>query len=162
MFTVPAFGLAPVPYWYTTLKQELYLPLRRRGIRLSSLIDDTAVFANGGSQGAALSLCLVELMTSLGFHLHPTKCVLQPTQQLRYLGLMVDTEQMVFRVPDDKLGEFLEEVGVTHAGGLWAAAGPLRLRVPPIPTPVGQCGRALSLRSCWHVCRQRRPCRSAR
>ncbi|EFN51989.1 hypothetical protein CHLNCDRAFT_54750 [Chlorella variabilis] len=134
VFTVPAFGLALVPYWYTTLKQELYLPLRRRGIRLSSLIDDTAVFANGGSQGAALSLCL----------------------QLRYLGLMVDTEQMVFRVPDDKLGEFLEEAEAALQERAMTGRQVRRLAGKLVSFTLAVQGAPLLFRALFHAARPAR------
>ena len=40
VWTVPAFGLSVVPYIYSTVKQELFRPLRDMGVRMAFLIDD--------------------------------------------------------------------------------------------------------------------------
>ncbi|KXZ50413.1 hypothetical protein GPECTOR_16g587 [Gonium pectorale] len=97
------FGLAPACRQYTALQRELFRPLRRHGVRLTFLIDDHLGVA--ASRAAALYQCrtTIMIMAALGFTLSWKKCRWIPAQQVRFLGLTVDSERLCFRVPDDKV-----------------------------------------------------------
>ena len=82
VFTVPAFGLAPVPRLYTAAMEEVYLRVRDAGVRLTFMIDDMCGWASSEGQAAALCRALVELLAALGFYLRPDKCQLRPRQQV--------------------------------------------------------------------------------
>lgn len=118
---MPAFGLGPVPRLYTAAMEEVYLRVRELGVRLTYMIDDMTCWA--ATEGQAMHLCraLVELLAALGFYLRPDKCQLRPSRQVRFLGLIVDSAELTFRVPDDKLQRFL--------------AGARALLGEPRPTP---------------------------
>ncbi len=98
-----AFGLAPACHQYTHLKLELLRPLRAAGLRLSFLIDDLFLAVQGRGKAQWLARALVELLVSLGFTLSLSKCQLVPQQRVRFLGLEVDSQQLAFVVPDDKV-----------------------------------------------------------
>ena len=109
VFTVPAFGLAPVPRIYTSLMEEVYLRVREAGVPMTFMIDDQANWAHSEGQAKAQCSALVRLLATLGFYLRPDKCQLRPMQLVRFLGLVTDAAELVFRVPDDKLQRFLAE-----------------------------------------------------
>ncbi|KXZ40999.1 hypothetical protein GPECTOR_1018g286 [Gonium pectorale] len=107
---VLAFGFAPACWTYSLLKQELFRPLRERGVDLSYLIDDCLAAAQ--SRAAAQYLCraLVRLLTALGFTLSLDKCQLQPAQRVRFLGFIVDAGAEAFEVPPEKVEALAEQV----------------------------------------------------
>jgi hypothetical protein len=106
VFTVPAFGLAPAPRWYTEGMQEVFRAVRNQGVRMSFMIDDQCNWAGTEGQSKAQCEAMVQLLAALGFYLRPDKCQLRPVQRLRYLGLEADTTQLRFWVPEDKLRRF--------------------------------------------------------
>jgi hypothetical protein len=82
VFTVPAFGLAPVPRIYTALMEEVYLRVREAGVPMTFMIDDQANWAKSEGQAKAQCSALVQLLATLGFYLRPDKCQLRPRQQV--------------------------------------------------------------------------------
>ena len=112
-----AFGFAPACWVYSLLKQELFRPLRQRGVNLAFLIDDCAVAAR--NMAAAQHLCgaVVDLLTALGFTLSLEKCQLYPAPRVRFLGLIVDTEREAFEVPEDKVRQLEDTVANLEAAG---------------------------------------------
>lgn len=107
VFTVPAFGLAPAPRWYTEGMQEVYRLVRQQGVNMTFMIDDQANWAPALGQAKAQCEALVRILAALGFYLRPDKCQLRPTLRLRFLGLEVDTSMLKFWVPQDKLQRFV-------------------------------------------------------
>ena len=52
VWKIAAFGISVLPWMYTTLRQEVYRPLRERGVRMAFLIDDICK----GCESSALSI----------------------------------------------------------------------------------------------------------
>lgn len=101
-FTHLPFGLAPACYVYTTIKQEIYRPLREAGIRLVFLIDDQLSLQQGACRTRCQSGAMGRLLGSLGWYLSFTKCQWEPTQSPRFLGLIADLALRAFRIPPEK------------------------------------------------------------
>ena len=101
-FTHLPFGLAPACYVYTFIKQEIYRPLRAAGLRMAFLIDDQISLQRGVARTRCQSGAMCKLLAALGWTLSLPKCQLEPSQLLRFLGLMVDLKDRSFRVPEDK------------------------------------------------------------
>lgn len=116
MMSLPLAGLGPVPRWYTILMNEVYLPMRQRGVCLAFLIDDQVNLAPTLARAAAQGEAVARLLIAVGFWLNPKKCQLRPSQLLQFLGMMIDTVGMRFFIPEQKLESFRQE---TEA--LWAA-----------------------------------------
>ena len=98
-----AFGLAPACWVYSTLKLEMFRPLRACGMDLAFLIDDCLGAARSVGEARFQCRLLVELMTTLGFTLSLNKCQLQPSARVRFLGFLVDSENQTLSVPEDKV-----------------------------------------------------------
>ncbi|KXZ51461.1 hypothetical protein GPECTOR_12g424 [Gonium pectorale] len=97
-----AFGFAPACWVYTLTKQEVFRPLRVLGWDLAYLIDDCLTAARTEAEARFRARQLVRLLTALGFTLGAAKCHLAPSQQVPFLGFVVDAEKQVLRVPEPK------------------------------------------------------------
>ena len=113
VWTVLPFGWNESPFVYQTVSGVRSQFLRSRGIPTVTYIDDAwqcSPVAGRAKEpreqwlAAAEGLRLaVALSAYAGFCLSIAKCDLIPTLSLRYLGLICDSGQTVFRVPSDKL-----------------------------------------------------------
>lgn len=83
--------------------QEVYKLVRNQGAMMTFMIDDQANWARTEGQARVQCEVMVHLLAALGFYLRPDKCQLRPVQRLKFLGLEVDTMNMKFWVPQDKL-----------------------------------------------------------
>jgi hypothetical protein len=49
----------------------------------------------------------VNLLTKLGFVLHPEKCNLVPSTEIKFLGFYLNSEETSFRLPDEKVDKIV-------------------------------------------------------
>ena len=98
-----AFGLAPVPRVFTKLMKVVVAILRKRGIWLVIYLDDL-LFLNSSKDGVLADLKVaIELIESLGFLIKWSKSVTVPSQVMEYLGIIVDSLNLSFALPQDKV-----------------------------------------------------------
>lgn len=108
-YTHMCFGLASACEVYTTLMGEILRPLRSGQLaseRLTTMIDDTQIAYSSKAQGKYRMYTVVLLYSALGFFLSLDKCSLLPHHSNKFLGLIVDAQQLRFVVPDDKISKF--------------------------------------------------------
>lgn len=107
-FTHLPFGIAPACWVYSTIKAEVYRPLRAAGVRMAYLIDDQLGAAR--TKAAAMFQCrvVVTIITCLGFTLSLSKCHLLPATSATFLGTDVSAARQRFSVPPRKVQLFLE------------------------------------------------------
>ena len=103
------FGLASACKAYTDLMQEVYRPLRERGLRMTALIDDAMYAFSGKAAAKAEGLIVLKILSALGFFLSWPKCQLPPQQSGKFLGLIVNAATSSFGVPADKL-QYLQQL----------------------------------------------------
>ena len=108
VFTVLPFGLSSACRTYTRFMLQVYTPLRERGLKMTTFVDDAIFLAASRMQGWMGMKALLLLLTYLGFCLSRGKCVSEPAKKGQYLGLIVDLEEQAFQVPQDK-AEFMLE-----------------------------------------------------
>ncbi len=102
-------GLASACEGYTCLMGEVLRPLRGGQLaseRLTTMIDDTQSTFSSKAQGKFRMHTMVLLYAALGFFLSIEKCSLVPVQQNKFLGLIVDSQQLRFVVPADKIARY--------------------------------------------------------
>lgn len=109
-FKALPFGLSSAVKAYTDLMAVVYMPLRRQGWRFSFMIDDRIGLATTRMACWLHILTTVRVMCALGFHLGLAKCVLQPSQRLKYLGMLLALDSMQCMVPEQKLQKFVQAV----------------------------------------------------
>ncbi len=99
-FSCLPFGLPCAPWVFTkTLKPALTL-LKELGIRLVAYIDDIFVLAEIAKDHTS---ALIYLLENLGYIVHPEKTVTVPSQEIEFLGMVVDSSTMELRLPGQKL-----------------------------------------------------------
>ncbi|KAK4006475.1 hypothetical protein OUZ56_011629 [Daphnia magna] len=88
---------------FTKLLKVVMAVLRKEGIGLVVYLDDILI-VNASKRNLSPDIKnIVSLVQSLGFLVNWTKSVLQPSQILEYLGLMVNSKRMSFALPADKV-----------------------------------------------------------
>ena len=100
--TLP-FGLATAPRTFTKLLAPVITELRSRGLRLIIYLDDILLMASSPDILKSHSQMLMQLLQELGFILNLKKCVLQPTQEIEFLGFLVNSNTLSISLPEDKI-----------------------------------------------------------
>jgi hypothetical protein len=97
-----AFGLSPAPRIFTKILKVVMAFLRRRGIRLVIHLDDILILNESKEGLLADNDIVIGLLQSLGFLINWEKSIIVPTQTIEYLGLIVDSTDPSFSLPDCK------------------------------------------------------------
>ena len=85
---------------FTKLLKPVYANLRQQGQESSGYIDDSYLQGDDFANCVANVKATVNAFDSLGLITHPEKSALIPTQQLTYLGFMLDSVEMkIFLTP---------------------------------------------------------------
>ena len=106
--TLP-FRLAMAPITFTKLLHPVAASLRSQGIRLLIYLDDILVAAQTSTLAVQQMSLTISLLESLGFVLNWKKCVLNPEQNLEFLGFQVNTVSMTLSLPTEKLKKIRTE-----------------------------------------------------
>ena len=102
-FACLPFGLAVAPRVFTKIMKPVVALLRRTGIRLIIYLDDL-LFMSSSKVGLQQDMTTAQyLLENLGFVINLEKSCFQPTQQLEFLGFVVNTLDMTLLLPDCKV-----------------------------------------------------------
>ena len=99
------FGMAPAPRLFTKLMKVPMSVLRRLHIRLVIYIDDMLLMAQTMEEVLMARDTAIYLLQSLGLTINWDKSILQPCKEMRYLGVIVNSTEMTFQVPTDKVSQ---------------------------------------------------------
>jgi hypothetical protein len=102
-FKVLCFGFAQACFGFTKVMQEPMLELRKRGIPMSSYIDDALTAAKTFERCVRQSRLSALIVGALRAFLGLPKCKLTPEQILKWLGFIIDTLEQRFKVGEAKL-----------------------------------------------------------
>ena len=97
------FGLASAPRLFTKMLRPVVADLQRSGVQVSFYLDDGLVVADTPAACAAGVRLLLRRLRCLGFAVNTSKCHLQPTQRLEYLGVLLDTRRARMLLPAGKV-----------------------------------------------------------
>ena len=76
---------------------------RKQGVRLVIYLEDL-LFLNSTKEGVLVDLKVaIELIESLGFLINWSKSVIMPIQVMNYLGIIVESLNLSFVIPKDKV-----------------------------------------------------------
>ena len=95
-------GLSNCPRYFTKLMKPVYATLRSQGYLSTSFIDDSYLQGNTLEECTENVAKTVELLDSLGFIIHKEKSVLKPCKELRYLGFVLNSEDMTVTLPEER------------------------------------------------------------
>ena len=93
-YTCFANGLAPCPRLFTKLMNPVLTELRKRGILVTSFIDDSLLLDEDYKSCMNSLIDMLGLVDKLGFVVHPNKSVLEPCQEITYLGFVLNSKTM--------------------------------------------------------------------
>ena len=96
------FGLTSAPQVFTKILKPVVAYLRKQGIRLVVYLDDILLIASSKQECIRHLNKAIILLTSLGFVINEGKSCLVPSQQIQFLGFMLDSRTMMLSVPDSK------------------------------------------------------------
>jgi hypothetical protein len=96
------FGLCNAVFLFTKLMKPVVRELRRTGVRCLIYLDDLLLVGRTRREACTAVRKAQALLEALGWIINIEKSVLVPTQQIRYLGLLVDTVRMQIIAPPDK------------------------------------------------------------
>ena len=95
-------GLALAPRKFTKLLKPVLAKLREEGHVSTSFLDDSLLLSDSEEESVQNVQATVQLFRSLGFIIHPDKSVLEPTQQIQYLGVVIDSRDMSVRLTAER------------------------------------------------------------
>ena len=89
-YTCMENGLSCAPWVFTKLLKPVYATLHNLGYLSLGYIDDSYLQSDTSSECLRNVKVTASLFKKVGFHLHPTKSVIIPTQRLTFLGFVLD------------------------------------------------------------------------
>ena len=107
-FTCLLFGLTSAPMVFTKLLKPVMAFLREQGLRAIVYLDDLLIMNQSLEVLQSQVNHTVSLLESLGFTINREKSQLVPTQQIRFLGFIVDLVAMKLSLPADKLQQLIQ------------------------------------------------------
>ncbi len=102
-FTCLVMGLSISPLYFSKLVGVLVHLARRWGIHIPFYMDDTLLRAASFQQALQDTHVVRSLFQLAGFLLHGDKSVQTPTQQIKYLGFVIDSTTMCISLPEEKI-----------------------------------------------------------
>lgn len=109
-FTTLPFGLSSAPYIFTKILKPVAATLRKKSFLSVIYLDDFLLF------GDTYQDCLVniketlQLLNNLGFILNLQKCDLNPSQEKKFLGFILNSSSMNIILPDNKRLTLIERI----------------------------------------------------
>jgi hypothetical protein len=103
------FGLSSAPRAFTKLLKPVVAVLRSSGIRIVIYLDDILVMHQSAMELVNIFNMVLTLLRNLGFLVKMEKCSLHPTQELVFLGALLNSKKMTIAVPLEKLAHLQKE-----------------------------------------------------
>ena len=108
VFRVLPFGLSSACQLFTKLTRPLVYNWRAQGIISFIYIDDGLISSPDLHSALHNSTIVKASVTLSGFVPSKTKCLWQPETTIKYLGLIIDSRNLTFSVPPEKISKIVE------------------------------------------------------
>ena len=102
---VLVLGVKDAVYLFTRLTAPLMAALRKDGFRGQIYIDDVLTAGSSKEETLQAESKLYRMFNKGGWVFKPSKRSGDPSQQCQYLGLIIDSTDMTFNIPDEKVKE---------------------------------------------------------
>lgn len=113
-FTCLPFGLSSSPRVFTKVMKPIVAELRNKGIKLVIYLDDLAIVSGSHKKGEMDAKIVVNLLESLGFVVNHEKSSLTPSQQITYLGFVINSVNMTVSLPKEKLDHLITQASALY------------------------------------------------
>ena len=108
-YTCLAMGYSAAPRLFTLIMRQVAAYLRNSfGIVLSFYIDDTIILGDSAQEAWFGIRKVAETLDFLGFVVNTRKSNFIPTNRLRYLGMIIDSNSLMVELPDDKAMKLID------------------------------------------------------
>ena len=104
-FKVLMFGISIAVYVVTKLLRPVRNFFRSLNIRYNVYIDDSQLCAPTAALAESQTNFCIKVFKLLGWNINYKKSHLTPTQQITYLGFLIDSHQMMYFYPERKVIE---------------------------------------------------------
>ena len=109
VYCVPPFGLGPAPRVFTKITKPILVHIRQNLVICCVMyLDDLLIFGRTKSDCLQKAKKVMTLLQELGFTINKKKSILEPTQQIEFLGLILDSIQMKVFLPEPKVLDLIE------------------------------------------------------
>ena len=109
-FTSMPNGLSSAPRVLTKLMKPVISLLRRKGYLSVTYLDDSLLLGRSYLECQNNVYETAKLLSELGFVIHPGKSVLIPSQQIEFLGFLLDSRSMRIFLPERKIKKVIHLV----------------------------------------------------
>lgn len=111
VWTVLCLGLRDAAFIFTKTLSPLVAELRRQGMRGQLYIDDKFTAASSFQECLEWEQRVKVLFSKAGWVFKPGKRSGEPSQLCRFLGLVIDSRDLTFNIPEDKLESIQSKAG---------------------------------------------------
>ena len=101
-FVCFANGLSPCPRKFTKLTKVPLFVIRLMGIAISGYIDDFFTKASSFKQCETYLTKIINIFQELGFIIHPEKSQIVPSQELKFIGFIINSREMAISLTPEK------------------------------------------------------------
>ena len=112
-FNALPFGLSSAPFIFTKLIKPLANYLRSRGIKMVVYLDDFLIFGTTREECRRHTDVTIALLTFLGLIVNWDKSDIEPMQSCKFLGMVIDSQDMVITLPPQKRAKIKETLEYT-------------------------------------------------
>ncbi|KAL0860714.1 hypothetical protein ABMA27_010051 [Loxostege sticticalis] len=109
-FSCLPFGLSSAPYIFTKILNPVITELRSKGFLSVRYLDDILCIGRSYNQCVENAKQTIELLTKLGFVINYKKSTLTPNKSCKFLGFVLNSENMTLGLPQNKRSDILERV----------------------------------------------------
>ena len=97
------FGLAPAPYVLAKLLKIPIAFLRRIGTLIITYLNNMLLFGRTAEKVQMYRDTVILLLQELGFVINLKKLVMIPSQEIEFLGMVINSKRMTISLPEEKL-----------------------------------------------------------
>lgn len=109
-FNCLPFGLSVSPWFVTKLFRPVIAQLQQEGFSLAIYLDDLVIVGKSRADCRTATARTLELLSQLGLIVNREKSILEPSQQIEYLGFTLDSVRMMVLAPKNKLKNVNTEI----------------------------------------------------
>ena len=111
-----AFGLAPASYVFTKVLRPMVKKWRGEGKSTSLYLYDGIIVGKTHAETLPFAAQAMHDLEEAGFTINRDKSKLAPAQKGVYLGFIIDSQQMMFIAPPEKISQLKSLVEVALKG----------------------------------------------
>ena len=115
-YTVLPFGMRLSPRTFVKIIQTALGPLRQQGIRIATYIDDWLLYGDTPQQVVLHTNIVLAHLAALGFTVNREKSVLTPSQQITFIGVLLDSATLTARLSTERVADFQTLLSLFRAG----------------------------------------------